>query len=899
MINIKADIMKLIGDIIYDKNDNIYIDRKTGKRYTEERLSSIIDDTLNNLLNGLSNDEIKYDEKRNIYINIKTQKTYSVQDITILMNMIKNTIIPNLERKHQALRTIDDVEIPLQLWKALSKDRNEDHSFYQRKIINILIHRENLCEERLPYEVFKGFYRLDDETILLLYKCKLVEPLSQEIQIIYISENKDNKPLLDESIKEGMINEKINNILLTKALINQGILDIEQILQLGFKIENISPKKLHELATKQYLSKRIQSSTILELYRRNLITGEQTREIINTEIEKLFLKNELSFNEAKELLGVEILQNKYLRETLELYLNDKNNKERFLELFTEDTLKKLDISQIIILYKKGKISEDDIKRILGEKVIQDNAEEFIKILTTKELIEALCDSQISNRQLKKNGIDLNVLEAFKSKDIDFSLFLKAIETKKVIVGSEELYKLYSEDHVLTAKEVFKLIQEGYIEEEKILQLYKAQKIEKSADLFPEVVNNEKVQDNEFLEYYNFEKIFKLYKEGKIDEEFIKFFREIMPEDKKEKEEYDRKIKEEIEKYLKEHRGTDKKEIVKLYQKGLLDFGQIVEFFDAEDIFNLYDEGKLTLNDITNLYYTNKISKEIFETIISEEDLVEYEANGKIELGHIFKTCYSGKVNIEVLTKIKERYIEANREEEYSDKVIQSVEDIFKGLDEKDEETRKKAIQTLGEYTLEGIISYDDLTKIQTAGIITQKEFSDQIVAIQSEKAIRALLAGVNFVGGNELEEKEADKKSVETETVAPKETKDRSFEETEKILNKFGTIRGIVKINQGPLKGYEIICFEKNENNIQSICLLEKTGRGSYGNATFVVPTIVAKELVETSNKKGIREKPHTRKVVHKNWDKNLQRAIEELIYEINGNIEEKGNFTNNNHEVK
>ena len=242
---------------------------------------------------------------------------------------------------------------------------------------------------------------------------------------------------------------------------------------------------------------------------------------------------------------------------------------------------------------KGKVEDTKNELLHGNKSVKDIPSHILPILDiTNEELDQIINISTENTIsiIEITGIDEdNIMGILNDKDtIDEKLFEYIIQNKKISI--ESVIELYTKEKINS--ELIKKYAE-YISDEvtinKINDSYKKIKGEKDKD------NQEETKLNSLIDIYKV-----INYEGKSIEEQEEASNEVMYQ-----------IAEDFE---------DEEDVLFYYNKGLVTLGIVAEWCGESTIEKLYNESKISKEDLINLSNHGKISSKLVEQILLVDDI---------------------------------------------------------------------------------------------------------------------------------------------------------------------------------------------------------------------------------------------------------------------------------------
>ncbi|MGN1298551.1 MAG: hypothetical protein ACI4UE_01000 [Candidatus Scatovivens sp.] len=590
-----------------------------------------------------------------------------------------------------------------------------------------------------------------------------------------------------------------------------------------------------------------------------------------------------------------------------------------------------------VKYDKNKLKYD-LKRFvspnifLSDKLIKQIKEE---LLTGKKILKEISFETLVMLNLKQEELDKIV----KSSSENFIYFLDNFQysqkdVQEVIrdikhINTECLYKLIKDKLIdkdgivqecknqkIYLDELVELASINEIDDETIIKSFNELK---GNDVLDEILNKDVL-----LEYFNIKKIEEYIKQKKIDDEFLEFYVEILPEDEIEK----NKLLENISGLISD--VTDKGIIINFYINKLISEDSIIGKLEEDDILELYENNKIDINAINRLYNKKIIGEESFLLILDDEyknkDILELLDSETIDI----------KVAVELYNLSKDKKLEGifNR---YSNNEFKTPNPALLGfatsnlnIEEIDELYKRGDIKEKDLYDVasQGIFSTSKISQLYTNMLISEniidKLYNDKIINKHENELMKKALnmknivknmdksLGIAFGSDGEIEIDEGiflpeEKSGNSNHGWNKHDDYDEEEKEKKKVIHpairerKFETYgakrikRNNVEYNEkSPFNDYEfyIIPDFYGNKNPNCIVIAERYYKDKYsgeeelidGNATYLFEL---KDLTRISKKskpeillemKEARDTRMKRKLHTKNWAKNMDKAIQELL---------------------
>lgn len=613
---------------------------------------------------------------------------------------------------------------------------------------------------------------------------------------------------------------------------------------------------------------------------------------------------------AKKLEG----KNKKLVGTIE----DIASEESMISVeYDIDKLKK-DISRFVdrgVFLTDKKISDIKNSLLSGEKTLRDISTNIIWQL---ELEDSQWDQIV--KMSSENFIFF--LDECEPTESDVKEVILEIEK----ISTECLYKLIKTGSV-SHNEIVEICNVEKINLEQLIELATIDIIEDNTiiDSFNSLKekNDEKLLSKEILlKYFNKEKIEEYIKTKKIDEKFLKFYNSILPEDEKVRNE----ILNELNVLIKQ--TEDKGIIMDFYNAKLISKDLLIEQITDNDILELYEKGSLDVNKANQLYKEEIIEQDTMALIIDEEykngDILKGLEDGIIDLP-IALELYPDKKVYGILKKYAERIFKSPNPAIYafatSNMEIGDINELYKKGIVKEKDLACLVMQgkvskaKITELYINMLISEEIIDELSKKGIITTHDTYLMKKALGMKNIVKNMdkSLGIAFGSEGEVEFDEGiflpDEKlgkiqrdynpdyfPEENNTKQPKKVinpaiRERKFE----MYGAKRIKRNNVEYNEkSPFNDYEFYIIPDKQGNLtpNSIVIAERYYEDKYsgeeklidGNATYLFEL---KDLTRISKKskpeilsemKTAKDDRMKRKLHTKNWAKNMDKTIQELL---------------------
>lgn len=631
-----------------------------------------------------------------------------------------------------------------------------------------------------------------------------------------------------------------------------------------------------------------------------------------------------------------------------------------VEDFDEENLKKIKIVlQFIEKKLEGKKTrlvgqvEDDVT---GEKVdidydiskLKEDLDRFTdsNMFLTDDKIKEIKDLLISGQKSLKDY----------SSDTIWKLQFENVEWDKIIKMSSKNFLFYLEESRITEadlKEIiseisnisteclYKLIEKGLISQSEIVEICDGQKVElkqlvelatvdfiedstiiDSFNALKEKEDNKLLYKNLLLEYFDIEKIQEYINNNQIDEKFLEFYKNILPEDKEQRNIISNKINGLVSGI------EDKSIIIKFYNAKLIGQEKLIEKVNDNDILELYENGKIDVNTVNELHRLRIIEHDTMALVIDEEyktgDIMKGLEDGTIDIS-IALELYPDKKIYGTFKKYNEGIFKSPNPAIYafmtSNMEIEDIDKLYKKGIVKEQDLKDIIMQgkiskaKITELYINMLISQEIIDDLNKNKILTDSDTELMKKALGMKNIVKNMdkSLGIAFGSDGEIEiddgiflpeektgkkEREYDvyyfpngNKSKEPKKVISPAIRERKFE----IYGAKRVKRNNVEYNEkSPFNDYEFYIIPDEQGNRTPDCIViaeryyedKHSGEEKLvdGNATYLFEL---KDLTRISKKskteilsemKEAKDKRMKRKLHTKNWSKNMDKAVEELL---------------------
>ena len=583
--------------------------------------------------------------------------------------------------------------------------------------------------------------------------------------------------------------------------------------------------------------------------------------------------------------------------------------KNFLNGFTKDGLY---IGDAYIENIKMKLFSNEIKfEEIDIEVMSQlnlNLEETIEIIKkSKENFLYL----INNSKMKDEVLQIFLAE-FEELDTD----IVSVLLEKELIRQTDI-EIFLANNQMTSSQIMELAEKNIVEENTLIYLYNRGKKNKELD------DKYKLKSEELLEYFNIEKIEEYIKENKISPKFLIFYKELLSEEAEKRVE----LITNINKLLDEN--NNKQASKEFYLAGIISIDNLTGKLAEEDIINMFEQKEIDSKQLIKMYNKDLIDETSMSLLTEEYELSEdlLEELDNLEL--------SPEKLIKVEIDIKENYIYGRymQKENSFNTQYPAIIGLANG---------NVTIEQLDKLYNLGKVKEDDLFEFAKKGFFDQKTVRDIYInsLISDEKLEQLCADGIISEKSKELAKKSRnmgqlskniDKKlgmhihedgiEIDDRIILPMEKKGEKIERDIDIYTdgttKFPKLKKVTepairdeKIKalggkrikrecveydeKSPFNDYEfyIIPTEVGEINPDCIVIAERYYKDKFsydeelidGNATYLFklgdltriskkskPEIIS--LMQQQKDKSMTRLSHT-----KYWSKNLDQAIESIM---------------------
>lgn len=551
-------------------------------------------------------------------------------------------------------------------------------------------------------------------------------------------------------------------------------------------------------------------------------------------------------------------------------------------------------------------TSDEIARdIISKKIDAKDAVKAFGIERVKDINTDLLEQLLTVQTFPKNTEFIKfVQEKGKNEKFLQPKLLYSIDREKfmrLVFSNKIKYKnpLQSNDYIenygkLTSDDIMLLYENGFINPEDIIKLTK--------------FTSMKVQDEEEynkmiaheLSFYDINTLEKLLNEDKLNERFVELFNNLINANltKEQREQYFKNMSEDM-----QDKENAEQKVILLIKKGLNVEEVLGHQLSFDDLSDMYIDGKINEDDIIKLYEKGLINPQLLREFFKEEELIENYKNGKVS--------YKVLDFIENREKIiKEELIQGNigiREviESYASETgisIKEFEHIIENYDISeinisellpDEISAEKVEELFRGY----YISHDDLSDLVERNIITNEQKEEFATKMANHEQYESMFDGKSGVVIL-VRESTSGKVKENSESGEHKEVNKRASQVKndpllqEELLDKIGVDDRVLMLkgNGNSLDGYTIYPSEEfgimillNNTEPQNATYILSLQQGLYLlNKAKRTQNIMQQKsdvpMESTATKSVLRETEHVKvRNASKGWGKNIVDSIRAL----------------------
>lgn len=653
-------------------------------------------------LNVFSNSEIKRNSNL-LERRVKLNTDYKADSKKISEALMGKSVVKDDENNRTlAITDYAIIEIDDKIKKGITLATESILKKFKEKVENGTVFYPNVTET-LTYIEFTNAGFIDTPGF---------KQVKKELNKILADMMKSDNPRIAEIAKEGILdffNASRCNIVKGRRKFKQVPYSLnnskeKEFLRALFISEMLEDKVFDfDFLEKAGEISQLDLETIEEIYRKiNLLTPE--------EVERAFYLSN-SFKSRDEIL--------------EYYL--KNDKKYFIIFATNEELVKFIVN--------GKIAPKDAMK----KIKLDN----INSLEPELLEEFLCVKNFPKgtdfiEHIQTNGKTERLLSKKMLKKLGRESFLKVVFSDKIIYKNpyksvdyiNEYGKLKFEDMML-------LHNKGFINEEDLIKLttFKSMQVQETEE-YASMTEN-------LLEFYDVERLESILKTNKLNKKFVELYNNLLVNivSKEQRNVYFQKMNEK----LKSKENSDEI-ITSLVTRGL-EIGKEISYKISEDyISDCYIEEKISEKDIVKLYEEGLIPLDIIRELYSDDDLIEEYRAGKLD----YKVLNLLKNKAEIINlELKNGRITTQQLMElYSNPKGLSIEEFDKIADGHDF-GEEKLVEYLSDEIVpekvEGLfnnyyISQDDLSELVGRGIITKEQAEEYATKIATHEQYESIFS---------------------------------------------------------------------------------------------------------------------------------------------------------------
>lgn len=480
-----------------------------------------------------------------------------------------------------------------------------------------------------------------------------------------IKENCSPSPERDEAIT------RIFENLVMEEILYSGLLKDSEPPQTYHVIKTIMQKRLLDLDEKAafYMKRAVPLNKLMGSIKDGLTSEDEAE----------FIFRNFSFSEEEKLENVRQLKYDY-----SVAISTKGERTGpylsvFRALCCENGL--FTPNEVIDIVRIHQLSEDGIKNDLNFIL----SKRFMQKLDNTALLELYAmGCNITTRNLEEKGIESkDVIDVLKNGDKNTFMRLQEKLPKKYKLSSDELFGLYSPytydfensslilsdtmktiypdvKNTLTSKDIMKFINQGFVEPERLVDIYELEK-----NVYEQLWDKDAVADtylshNDILAYFNrIDRILPLLNNELYRDRFKNMYSELRTSvfglDTFKDKEYQTQL---IEQFLSGKKNTPINELVQLAEAGIIDIDVLTKYIGSKELMNHLDTLNLTpdkalpylkLDELSQeqlreLYNSPNIDPKMVLKYLNKNKITDMYFEGEISIPQIFEGLGEGNIS---------------------------------------------------------------------------------------------------------------------------------------------------------------------------------------------------------------------------------------------------------------
>lgn len=400
---------------------------------------------------------------------------------------------------------------------------------------------------------------------------------------------------------------------------------------------------------------------------------------------------------------------------------------------------------------KGELTREEgeflgTKRLLGyherkeQKVSKEKLKRVMNLISCRSLITMFLSDELTVEEFQLSQVEKEDLFTCGYEGLIAILSEMDKFPKRLVINSKDIINQYG--RTLTGTMIYKLIRYGYVQEEDVIDIVRINRILAKTDYDEDFI----FDDDEVKSYYDSERIFNMYKQGKLNPEFLEKLISVFEYDKNEQV-FENKSKMLIAEIKKQTDSLEEKTddfysaLIDMFKFGLCDKKTFRDEFNIDYLENQYMNDKISISEILLLYQLGGIDADVIAEYYSIDDMINLYKESKIPVSALSAV----KDKESLFSRIETNYVE-------DDFPIEDIMVLYFSLDTinvsqlgeivdlssdeldvaafVDAETGFDKIKELFEYK---IIDYSSLTVFRDQGYITEEEFKKIREVIDKEE----------------------------------------------------------------------------------------------------------------------------------------------------------------------